>query len=239
MKNNGIGLKNGISRSDALYDRARKVIGSGTNTFSRAPGVFPDGAAPKFLSHQDGCRVWDVDGNEYIDMVMGCGPVTLGHRHPVVDNAIRAQLDKGILYSMLHPLEVEVAEKLVDCIPYAEMVKFSKNGSDVCAAAVRLARHVTGRNMVFCWGYHGFHDWYVASTDRNAGIPQSIKDLTKTFEYGDVEGLKTALAEHKGEVAAIIMEPVIGQKPICSPDGGGCSRSTTWASTPRPCSACG
>lgn len=224
MKNHDIGLKNGISASDALYDRAKKVIGSGTNTFSRAPGVFPDGAAPKFLSHQDGCRVWDVDGNEYIDMVMGCGPVTLGHRHPAVDDAIRAQLDRGILYSMLHPLEVEVAEKLVDCIPYAEMVKFSKNGSDVCAAAVRLARHVTGRNVVFCWGYHGFHDWYVASTDRNAGIPQAIKDLTKTFEYGDVEGLKAALGEHKGEVAAIIMEPVIGQKPVCSP-GGGCNRS--------------
>jgi len=216
MTEDRIGLLTGITESNNLYDRAKKVIGSGTNTFSRAPGVFPDGAAPKFLSHQSGCRTWDVDGNQYIDMVMGCGPVTLGHRHPAIDDAIRAQLDRGILFSMLHPLEVEVAEKLVDCIPYAEMVKFSKNGSDVCAAAVRLARHVTGRNMVFCWGYHGFHDWYVASTDRSAGIPEEIKNLTKTFEYGDPEALRRALAEHKGEVAAIILEPVIGQKPICS-----------------------
>jgi glutamate-1-semialdehyde 2,1-aminomutase len=227
MDNSDIGIKRGFNKSNELYERAKKSIASGTNTFSRAPGVFPDGAAPKFLSHQDGCRVWDVDGNEYIDMVMGCGPVTLGHRHPVVDDAIRAQLDKGILYSMLHPLEVEVAEKLVDCIPYADMVKFSKNGSDVCAGAVRLARHVTGRNMVFCWGYHGFHDWYVASTDRNAGIPQSIKDLTKTFDYGDVDGLRLALAEHKNEVAAIIMEPVIGQKPVCSLGKSKCDRSFT------------
>jgi glutamate-1-semialdehyde 2,1-aminomutase len=217
MKKCDLGLKNGIKASDELYARAKQVIGSGTNTFSRAPGVFPDGAAPKFLSHQDGCHVWDVDGNEYIDMVMGCGPVTLGHRYPEIDTAIRDQLDKGILFSMLHPLEVEVAEKLVDCIPFAEMVKFSKNGSDVCAAAVRLARHVTGRSKVFCWGYHGFHDWYVASTDRAAGIPEEIKNLTKTFEYGDIEALETELSKHSGEVAAIIMEPVIGQKPICHP----------------------
>ena len=233
MRDTTIGLRNGIKQSNELYERAKKVIGSGTNTFSRAPGVFPDGAAPKFLSHQEGCRVWDVDGNEFIDMVMGCGPVTIGHKHPVIDDAIRAQLDKGILYSMLHPLEVEVAEKLVDCIPYAEMVKFSKNGSDVCAAAVRLARHVTGRNKIFCWGYHGFHDWYVASTDRNAGIPAQIKDLTKTFEYGDSDGLRAALKEHKNEVAAIIMEPVIGQKPICSSSDNNCGRSFDTA-----CSKC-
>lgn len=160
-----IGLKNGIKESDSLYGRAKKVIASGTNTFSRAPGVFPDGASPKFLERQFGSHTWDVDGNEYIDMVMGCGPVTIGHNHPDINNAIKAQMDKGILFSMLNPLEVEVAEKLVDCIPCAEMVKFSKNGSDVCAASIKIARHVTKRDMIFCWGYHGFADWYIATTD--------------------------------------------------------------------------
>ena len=150
---NKMGLKNGIKKSNELYERAKKVIASGTNTFSRAPGVFPDGVSPKFLFRQYGSHVWDVDDNEYIDMVMGCGPVTIGHNHPAINDAIKNQMENGILFSMLNPLEVEVAEKLVDCIPCAEMVKFSKNGSDVCAASIKLARHVTGRDMIFCWGY--------------------------------------------------------------------------------------
>jgi len=214
--NKNIGLKNGINESNKLYERAKKVIASGTNTFSRAPGVFPDGAAPKFLEKQDGSHTWDVDGNEYIDMVMGCGPVTIGHNHPVINNAIKNQLDKGILFSMLNPLEVEVAEKLVETIPCAEMVKFSKNGSDVCAAAVRLARHVTGKNVIFQWGYHGFHDWYIGTTDRNAGVPQAVRDLTVSFDYENIDKLKEMFVEHKSNVAAIIMEPVIGQNHRCS-----------------------
>ena len=127
MIQHNLGLFNGISKSDELYEKAKKFIASGTNTFSRAPGVFPDGGAPKFLQKQNGAHTWDVDGNEFIDMVMGCGPVTLGHNHPVVNEAIKNQLMDGILYSMLHPLEVEVAEKLVNVIESAEMVKFSKN----------------------------------------------------------------------------------------------------------------
>jgi glutamate-1-semialdehyde 2,1-aminomutase len=208
-----IGLKNGIKKSNNLYERAKKVIASGTNTFSRAPGVFPDGVSPKFLERQFGSHTWDVDGNEYIDMVMGCGPVTIGHNHPDINNAIKAQLDKGILFSMLNPLEVEVAEKLVDCIPCAEMVKFSKNGSDVCAASVKIARHVTKRDIIFCWGYHGFADWYIATTDRDSGIPQAVKDLSKTFEYNDIDGLKAMFEQYKDKVAAVIMEPVIAEKP--------------------------
>ena len=210
---NNIGLKNGIKESNILYERAKKVIASGTNTFSRAPGVFPDGVSPKFLEKQYGSHTWDVDGNEYIDMVMGCGPVTIGHNHPDINNAIKAQLDKGTLFSMLNPLEVEVAEKLVDCIPCAEMVKFSKNGSDVCAASIKIARHVTKRDMIFCWGYHGFADWYIATTDRYSGIPQAVKDLTKTFEYNDIDGLKAMFEQYKDRVAAVIMEPVIVEKP--------------------------
>jgi len=213
---NKIGLLKGIKKSNELYARAKNVIGSGTNTFSRAPGVFPDGVAPKFLDRQRGCHTWDVDGNEYIDMVMGCGPVTIGHCHPVIDDAIKAQMDKGILFSMLNPLEVEVSEKLIATIPCAEMVKFSKNGSDVCAASVRLARHVTGKNIIFQWGYHGFHDWYIGATDFNAGVPQAVRDLTKGFDYENTDKLREMFAEHKGNVAAVVMEPVIGQKHRCS-----------------------
>src|SRR3989338_6260562 len=144
---NVIGLKKGIKQSDKLWARALKVIATGTQTFSRSPGVFPDGAAPKYVIRQKGSHVWDVDGNEFIDMVMGCGPTTLGHNCEPINEAIKRQMNKGILFSLLNPLEVEVAKKLVKLIPCAEMVKFSKNGSDVCAAAVRLARAVTGKDM--------------------------------------------------------------------------------------------
>jgi glutamate-1-semialdehyde 2,1-aminomutase len=233
MTNNNLGLHKGIVKSDELYEKAKKFIASGTNTFSRAPGVFPDGAAPKFLKRQKGSHTWDVDGNEYIDMVMGCGPVTLGHNHPVVNDAIKRQLEDGILYSMLHPLEVEVAEKLVNLIDSAEMVKFSKNGSDVCAAAVRLARHVTQRDMIFCWGYHGFHDWYIGTTDRNSGIPKSVKDLTKTFEYGDIEALEKQFNQHQNRVAAVIMEPIIGQRQDCHYNGTNVKRKFR-----KPCQTC-
>lgn len=227
------GLKKGIKKSDFYYKKAKQLIGSGTNTFSRAPGVFPDGTSPKFLKKQKGSYVWDVDGNKYIDMVMGCGPVTLGHGHPIVDEAIKRQLEDGILYSMLHPLEVEVAEKIVNCIPYAEMVKFSKNGSDVCAASIRLARHITKKDVILCWGYHGFHDWYIATTDRNAGIPKAVRNLTKTFEYYDIDGIKELFSKYSNNVAAIIMEPVIGQKPNCSYDNVDNKRQFR-----KPCSSC-
>ena len=208
-----LGLRNGMKKSDELWERALKVIATGTQTFSRSPGVFPDGAAPKYVVRQKGSHVWDVDGNEFIDMVMGCGPTTLGHNYEPINEAIKKQMENGILFSLLNPLEVEVAEKLTSCIPCAEMVKFSKNGSDVCAAAVRLARAITGRDMIFCYGYHGFHDWYIGSTDRNAGIPKCVRELTKPFEYNNIDGLREMFEKHKGEVAAVIMEPVIAEKP--------------------------
>tara|TARA_Y100001970_G_scaffold291726_1_gene430043 strand:- start:1406 stop:2800 length:1395 start_codon:yes stop_codon:yes gene_type:complete len=207
-----IGLKKGIKQSNKLYEKAKKYIGSGTSTFSRAPGVFPDGAAPKILSKQKGCRVWDVDGNEYIDMVMGCGPVTLGHGNKRIESAIVKQLKKGVLFSMINELEIELAQTLAKDIRSVEMVKFSKNASDVCAASVRLARYITKRDIVFCYGYHGFHDWYVGTTDRNSGVPSNVKQLTKVFEYGDNHGLKKMFEKYKGRVAAVIMEPVIGQR---------------------------
>ncbi len=213
LRKNNLGLKKGIKKSDKLWNRALQVIATGTQTFSRSPGVFPDGAAPKYVIRQKGSHVWDVDGNEFIDMVMGCGPTTLGHNCKPINDAIKRQMNKGILFSLLHPLEVEVAEKLVECIPCAEMVKFSKNGSDVCAAAVRLARAITGKEMIFCYGYHGFQDWYIGSTERNAGVPKCVCALTKPFEYNNIEGLRKMFEKYSGRVAAVIMEPVIAEKP--------------------------
>jgi glutamate-1-semialdehyde aminotransferase len=212
------GLNNGIKNSNNLYKKAKKYIASGTTTFSRSPGVFPDGASPKFLLKQKGCEVWDVDGNKYVDMVMGCGPVTLGHCNKRIDNAIKQQLKKGTLFSLINTLEVELAHNLIKNIPSAEMIKFSKNASDVCAAAVKMARFITKKKYILCYGYHGFQDWYIGSTDRNFGIPNEIRKLTIPFDYNDIQGLKKLFKKYKNNIAAVIMEPVIGQRQLCTYD---------------------
>src|SRR5581483_2934291 len=115
------------------------------------------------------CRVQDVDGNSYIDYVLGLLPVVLGYRDPDVDRAIVAQLESGITFSLPTALEADVAERLVKILPCAEKVRFGKNGSDVTTAAIRLARAQTGRERVLACGYHGWHDWYIGTTTRQIG----------------------------------------------------------------------
>lgn len=199
-----------VAESERLWERAQGLIPAGTQTLAKGPGQFSDGVAPKYLRRGRGARVWDVDGNEYLDMVMAVGPLVLGYAHPVVDGAIRRQLEDGITFSLMHPLEVEVAERICDLVPCAEAVRFSKTGADVVSAAVRAARAFTGRSRVVCCGYHGWHDWYIAVTDRHAGIPAAVADLTSTFEYNDLDSLAQAL---DGDVACVVMEPMVFEEP--------------------------
>jgi glutamate-1-semialdehyde aminotransferase/NAD(P)-dependent dehydrogenase (short-subunit alcohol dehydrogenase family) len=199
-----------ISESNRLWERARGLIPAGTQTLAKGPGQHVDGVAPKYLRRGQGARVWDVDGNEYLDMSMGVGPLVLGYCYPAVDEAIRRQLADGITFSLMHPLEVEVAERIRALVPGAEAVRFSKTGADVTSAAVRVARAFTGRSKVVCCGYHGWHDWHIAVTDRAAGIPGPVRDLTSTFEYNDLSSLDRAL---DGDVACVIMEPMVFEDP--------------------------
>lgn len=199
-----------FTESDKLYERALKVQKPVTQTLAKGPGQYTKGAAPKYLAKGKGSHVWDVDGNEYIDFNAAIGPLSLGYCYPVVDNAIRIQLEDGITFSLMHPLEVEVSELITEVIPNAEAVKIAKTGADVCSAAIRLARAFTGRDKIFCCGYHGWHDWYIGITSRNAGIPVAIQDMTYTFEYNDIESIKAALDD---TVAAIILEPFIFEAP--------------------------
>ncbi|MBD3219969.1 aminotransferase class III-fold pyridoxal phosphate-dependent enzyme [bacterium] len=199
-----------ISQSDALWARAQGLIPRGTQTLAKGPGQFSDGVAPKYLRRGEGCRVWDVDGNEYVDLNMGIGPISLGYCYPRVDEAVRAQLAQGMTFSLMHPLEVEVAELIRDVVPNAESVRFSKTGADVVSAAIRTARAHTGRDTVLCCGYHGWHDWYISVTDKNKGVPGFNQKLVYTLAYDDLDHLARSLDDR---VAAVVLEPVVFQKP--------------------------
>ena len=199
-----------ISRSNEWYARATGLIPAYTQTLAKGPGQYVAGVAPKYLQRGKGSHVWDVDGNEFIDFNMAIGPLSLGYAYDAVDRAIREQLEDGITFSMMHPLEVEVAELIRDAVPNAEMVRYSKTGADVTSAAVRLARAFTGRSKVICCGYHGWHDWYISVTDRSLGVPKTAQDLTLTFDYNDMESVIGALDQ---DTACAILEPMIFDEP--------------------------
>jgi len=195
-------------KSEEMLERALRSIPLGSQTFSKSHTQYPRGVSPFFLERGKGCRVWDVDGNEYVDFVNGLASVTLGYCDPDVDTAVARQLQSGVIFTLPHPLEVEVAEKIVEMVPCAEQVRFGKNGSDATAGAIRVARAYTGRDRVAVCGYHGWQDWYIGSTARNRGVPAAVRNLTHTFTYNNAASLHTVLTSHPGEFAAVILEPM-------------------------------
>jgi glutamate-1-semialdehyde aminotransferase len=199
-----------MTASDALWERALRVIPGGTQTLSKAPSQFVDGVSPKFLQRGSGSHVWDVDGNKYIDYPMALGPILLGYDHPAVTAAVVEQVREGTTFTLMHPLEVELAELLVEMVPCAEQVRFAKNGADATGGAIRAARALTGRDHVIATGYHGYHDWYIASTERDAGVPAVNRTLIHTVPYNDLGALERALETE--EMAAVIME-IPGEDP--------------------------
>ena len=197
-----------FEKSNALIEREKKVAPLAAQTFSKSHRYFIPNASPMFIERAEGARVYDVDGNEFIDFNCCLGPITLGYNYPAVNDAVIEQLKKGIIFSTQAPVECELAEKLVEIIPCAEMVKFVKNGSDATTAAIRLARAYTGRDRVAMCGYHGMHDWSIGASANNKGVPMAVRELTKTFKYNDIESLENLLSAHPGEYAAVIMEPI-------------------------------
>lgn len=202
-----------LDRSLALGQRAARVIPGVTQTASKRPEAFAPGRCPDFIERGEGAHVWDVDGNEYIDFVMACGPVTLGYCYPAVDRAILEQLRRGIIFSRPTALEAEVAEALAGMVPCAEMTRFFKGGAEANSAALRLARAYTGRRLVVSCGYRGWHDqWAVTHTP--AGIPAELAGLIQEFRYNDLSALAAVLDANPGQVAAVILDPVSGEKPL-------------------------
>lgn len=186
-------------------ERAEKVIPLGAQTVSKSKLTLPPGIAPLYATHADGCRIWDVDGNEYVDLVSGLAAVNLGYGDKEIGDAVIAQVPRGITISLAHPIESEVAELIVNLVPSAEMVRFGKNGSDATSAAIRVARGYTGRDHVIVCGYHGWHDWYIGTAPtRNLGVPDDVTALAHSVPFNDLSAMEEQL--QKNPIAAIIME---------------------------------
>jgi len=192
---------------------AEAFIPLGSQTFSKSRTQYPVGASPLFAKYAKGSKIQDLDGNWYIDLVNSLAAVTLGYNNKLVTNAVKAQLKKGVIYSLPGVLEQQVASKIVDLVPSAELVRFGKNGTDATSAAVRLARAHTNRELIAVCGYHGWADWYICSTSRSKGVPNATKQLTKSFKYNQIETLKKIISEFPNGLAAVVMEPMNSEFP--------------------------
>lgn len=197
-----------FANSAALQRRAAALIPGGSHTYAKGADQYPL-QSPAFIVSGSGCRVTDVDGNSYIEYGMGNRAVGLGHAYRPVVEAVAAELARGCNFTRPAAIEVEAADAFLGMVPGAEMVKFSKDGSDATSGAVKLARAYTGRDKIAICGDHPFFsvdDWFIGSTAMSAGIPQAIKDLTLKFSYNDLESARRLFEAHRGEIAAVILE---------------------------------
>ena len=197
-----------LSESFSWLERSERVIPGAAQTYSKSWRHHIRGVTPIFLDRGVGAVVTDVDGNDYVDLIQGLLPNILGYAHEGVNRAAHECARNGHSFSLAHPIEVELAERLCRLIPCAEMVRFGKNGSDATAGAVRVARAYTRREHVAVCGYHGWQDWYIGTTSRSAGVPQAVRELAHPFPYNDSDALDALLSSLPGQFAAVIMEPV-------------------------------
>lgn len=197
------------TNSRELQKKAHDLIPAGCHTYNKGDDQYPE-LAPPVLARGKGCRVWDVDGNEFIEYGMGSRAVTLGHGYePVVEAAYEA-MQKGTNFLRPSDIEIEYAEALVDLIGPAEQVKFTKDGSTTTTAAVKLARAYTGRNVIALCEDHPFFsydDWFIGTTEMDAGVPQGVKKDVATFHYDDLDSVRALFEQHPDQIAALILEP--------------------------------
>jgi glutamate-1-semialdehyde aminotransferase len=193
-----------ITRSLELFEEAKTLVPGGV-LGARKPGDFIMGEYPIFLEYGKGCRLTDVDGNEYIDFLCGYGPIILGYREEEVDNAVIQQIkNKGFCFTLTQPYQNELAKKLNELIPSAELSIFLKTGSDATTASIRIARAYTNRIKIMRCGYHGWHDWCV---EMKGGIPEKLYEDVYEFHYNDLDHLEDLMKKYGDQTAAIIMTP--------------------------------
>ncbi len=193
-----------LAKSETLWKEALDLVPGGVLGIRR-PYNFVPGEYPLFIEEGKAGRIWDVDGNEYIDMLCAYGPIILGHREEEIDDAVTDQMKKGFCFNLCQPVQNELCKKLRQLIPCAEQSFIVKTGSDATTASIRIARGFTGRDKIIRCGYHGWHDWCV---EVHGGVPKHVVDDTLEFHYNDLDGLEKLLKEHKDEVAAVIVTPV-------------------------------
>jgi len=207
-------MRKKLNKSFELKERSKKVSPHYTQTFSRAAPTFVEGVYPVYAESASGSHFVDVDGNDYLDYLLGLGPITLGYNYKPVNDSIMEQLNKGILFSLPHKIELELSELICKTIPYSEMVKFEKSGSNAVTGAVRAARAFTKRDKIAYCGSGGvWHDWYASAISRNNGVPDFNKNLIKIFEYNDSDGLEQIFEDHPEGIAAVVIEPTVYEKP--------------------------
>lgn len=204
-----------LLKSTSLRRKAHNLIPGGAHTYAKGDDQYP-ALSPSHIIRGQGCHVWDADGNEYIEYGMGNRAVGLGHAHPKVIEAVQRQLALGVNFTRPAAIEVEAAETLLELIPDADMIKFSKDGSDATSAAIKIARAYTGRDLIAICGDHPFFavdDWFIGSTAMWGGVPKAVRDLTVKFRYNDIESVQRLLAQYPGQIAGFILEPVRTEEP--------------------------
>ena len=209
-----------------FYSRAKKIIVGGNMFLSKKPEMLLPKKWPTYFSKSKGCKVWDLDGNKYIDLcLMGVGTNILGYNNLKVDEAVKKTISKGNISTLNCPEEVFLAEKLIQLHPWADKVKFARTGGEANAISIRIARAATGKDSVAVCGYHGWHDWYLAANLENnknldkhhiknlrsKGIPKSLAKSIYTFEYNDYETLERIV--EKKDIGIIKMEVSRNIKP--------------------------
>ena len=214
-------------RSKVLFEKAKKYIPGGVNSPVRAGQSV--GIDPPFISKANGCVIWDVDGNEYIDYVCSWGPMILGHAHPEIVNALEERVKLGTSYGAPTELEVEMADIIVEMVPSIEMVRMVNSGTEATMSAIRLARGYTGREKIikFDGCYHGHADSLLVSAGSglatlgiagSPGVPQDLARHTISLPYNSLESVVQAFGKFGHEIAAVIVEPVPGNMGVIIPD---------------------
>ena len=215
-------------RGQTLYRKAKSLMPGGTQLLSKRPEMFLPEFWPAYYDRAKGAEIWDLNGNRYVDMsYCGIGSTVLGYADPDVDDAVRGAIGRGTMCTLNSPEEVDLVELMLDLHPWAHKVRLARCGGESMAIAVRIARAFTNRDRIAFCGYHGWHDWYLSANLQEegalndhllsglepAGVPHGLLESALPFHYNKLDELKAIVSKHRNEIAAIVMEPLRGQKP--------------------------